>query len=87
MSKDRYARMVRSRGSTKREAFGDSAIRGGGLPLPGCQDLEPEHARAGRLGCIIRHETSEPQLLHGGQVKAVKRATVGIADIPMLRLS
>ncbi len=60
------------------------AAPGRGLPLPRCQDLEPEHACAGRLGHIIRHETSEPQFVHGGQVKAVKRATVKIAGIPML---
>ena len=45
---------------------------------------EPEHACTGRLGHIIRHETSEPQFVHGGQVKAVKRATVKIAGIPMV---
>ena len=57
---------------------------GSDLLLPRCQDLEPEHPCAVRLGRIIRHETSEPQLVQGGQVKAVKRATVKIAGIPML---
>ena len=47
-------------------------------------DLESQHSRPGRLGDVVGHEATDVELLHGGEVKTIERATVEIAGAPML---